>query len=219
MSSQEPLYVNGKLNLAAVHAERKARTVEMAPRAGEASQPLRSAASPVPNPWARPTDWRQTFDVPMEARVGHVVSFVVLAIFAANAALRLLFLNVVGAAWSLGIGLAVAAAIARFGPGLVGCQTTPFGVYSSDFWFRRMDWATAKHLEYESFCEVLIFYCTYRKTNCLTGTLYGGPRDHKFIASTVWAKVTELSGQGQGGSIFAGCQAPVGPGARTAPRR
>ena len=26
--------------------------------------------------------------------------------------------------------------------------------YSSDFWFRRMDWATAKHLEYESFCEV-----------------------------------------------------------------
>jgi hypothetical protein len=202
---EEPLYVNGTLNLAAIHAERKARTVELAPtREGEVVQPLRS-------PSARATDWRRVFEEahPMEARVAHVVSFVVLAFFALTAVLRLLFLNVVGAAWSLGIGLAVAVAIARFGPRLVGCQHTSRGsVYSSDFWLRRMDWATVKQIEYESLCEVLIYYCTYKKTNCLTNTLYGGPRDLGFITSTVWAKVTELNGTGQSGSIFAGCQAP-----------
>merc|ERR1719261_2120440 len=103
--------------------------------------------------------------------------------------------------------MALATAIALFGPRLVGCQATGRAcLFSSDFWLRRMDWETVKQLEYESICEVLIYYCTYRKTNCLTNTLYGGPRDLGFIRSTVWAKVCELSGSGQRESIFRGCQ-------------
>jgi len=65
-----------------------------------------------------------------------------------------------------------------------------------------------KAVEYESAMEVLIYGCTYRRTNCLTEPLYGGPRELGFILRTVSAKVTSLSSSGAASNIFTGCGAP-----------
>jgi len=150
----------------------------------------------------------------MTCRVAHAVSFLVLGIALIIAFCQLFSFSLAGVQsallWALG-GLLAAAATAKLGPALAGRQVACSScAYSSKAWCgpARPTWRQVKAVEYESVMEVLIYYCSYRKTNCLTDTLYSGPRQLGFICRTVSAKVLSLNGSGSGSSIFTGCQAP-----------
>mmetsp|Transcript_116750 Transcript_116750/g.341810 ORF Transcript_116750/g.341810 Transcript_116750/m.341810 type:complete len:268 (-) Transcript_116750:90-893(-) len=197
------------IDLAALHRERQARDLASAPRMG--------AAVALPRMTVHAPDYRACFEEAhdMESRVAHAVAFVLLGL-----ALVIGFFHLFGFSWaallsallwSVG-GVVCATVVAKYGPRLSTaghpvCSSCMFSWRS--WWLGGPSFRTMREVEYESAMEVLIYYCSYRKTNCLTGTLYGGPREFGFIARTVLAKVTSLSGSGNGQSIFTGCQGPT----------
>jgi len=212
----EPLQGDAEVaavDLSALHRERQARELSLGDRPR-----LQPFSAQLPRTTQQVPDWKKAFDDAhdLNCRIAHAVSFIALSFFLLIALFKLLFLEVTAALMWIFSGVVVATVIAKFGPRLQGGVEVPMCtncVYSCKAWSctnGRPPWRTVRDVEYESLMEVLIYYCTYRKTNCLTDTLYSGPREFGFIWRTVSAKIASLGSSGNGSSIFTGCQGPPG---------
>eukprot|EP00931_Biecheleriopsis_adriatica_P115795 TRINITY_DN91547_c0_g1_i1.p1 TRINITY_DN91547_c0_g1~~TRINITY_DN91547_c0_g1_i1.p1 ORF type:complete len:258 (-),score=31.16 TRINITY_DN91547_c0_g1_i1:8-781(-) len=190
--------------------EREARDVQLRAPSTPAAQLSSSSSS------MSIADFKRDFDAAhdMPARVAHACSFLVWGIALLNAALSMFSFSLSGCRsaffWTLA-GLLFATLTVKLGPrlGSNGHRATCSNCsYSLQTWCSaaRPSWRVIRDVEYESVMEVIIYYCSYRKTNCLTDTLYGGPRELGFILRTVFAKVASLQSSGNGSNIFSGCQ-------------
>lgn len=192
------------LDLGTLHRDRQARDLVSSPSRRDVA---------LPRVTMELSDYSRCFNLEhdMESRVAHVVAFLALAVI-----LVISFFHLLGFSWSavesatiwLAVGPVCAVSIAKFGPRLSTrghplCSSCIFSTRT--WWFGGPSFRQMREVEYESAMEVLIYCCSYRKTNCLTDTLYSGPRELRFIWQTVLAKLTSLNRSGNGSNIFTGC--------------
>lgn len=170
----------------------------------------RDIATAVPRTTVPRVDYRQAFSEShdMTSRIAHVASFLVFFLFFIISIFQLF--NLKSTLWWILIGAIAAVATAKLGPKLQDANHPPCCscVYSRQAWCGGPGWRVVRDVEYESAMEVLIYICTYRGTNCMTDTLYSGPREFGFIMRTVSAKVASLAGSGAASNILSGCRAP-----------